>query len=370
MDLTKANIPVIDISPSNPDAPEQLLSAASKYGFVFIKNSPETGGIPPQDIAKMFELSKEFFAAPLEVKEQVSIASNKAGKNHGWLSQGIEKLDPKTQKRADVKEYVRSQSSLPISPSIDILCREQRTDYFRPRRAFNMGEPLTDNTIEQPLPTPLAPHQQTIVDFQNSCHALCQRIFTHLAMALATPADWFTSRHDRSRGPSGTVFRMLYYPALTPQDGDDHEDRSTDLRAGAHSDFGSLTLLFQLPGQPGLEIKTPEGEWASVPVDPSGGSDNDDAASLPILLNIGDLLEDVSPPLSQSPHVWPNETKLAREHEGKQTKELTNPNKVDIQPPQINSPPRDFPTRRQVRRPLLASLLLSPARRRPAGTRA
>jgi hypothetical protein len=41
------------------------------------------------------------------VKEQVSIASNKAGKNHGWLSQGIEKLDPKTQKRADVKEYVR-----------------------------------------------------------------------------------------------------------------------------------------------------------------------------------------------------------------------------------------------------------------------
>jgi isopenicillin N synthase-like dioxygenase len=112
MDLSKANIPVIDISPSNPNAPEELLSAASKYGFVFIKNSPETGGIPPQDIAKMFKLSKQFFAAPVEVKEQVSIASNKAGKNHGWLSQGIEKLDPKTQKRADVKEYVRPRTCL------------------------------------------------------------------------------------------------------------------------------------------------------------------------------------------------------------------------------------------------------------------
>ena len=110
MDISKANIPIIDISPSNPNAPEQLLSAASKYGFVFIKNSPETGGIPPQDIAKMFELSKDFFAAPIEVKQEVSIASNKAGKNHGWLSQGIEKLDPKTQKRADVKEYVKSTS--------------------------------------------------------------------------------------------------------------------------------------------------------------------------------------------------------------------------------------------------------------------
>jgi len=162
-----------------------------------------------------------------------------------------------------------------------------------------MGEPLLNNTIEQPLPTPLASHQETIVNFQNSCHALCQRIFTHLATALATPSDWFTSRHDRSRGPSGTVFRMLYYPTLKPQDGDDQEDRTADLRAGAHSDFGSMTLLFQLPGQPGLEIKTPEGEWASVPVNPIGGSDdNDDAVSLPILLNIGDLLEDVSIPIT------------------------------------------------------------------------
>jgi isopenicillin N synthase-like dioxygenase len=170
-----------------------------------------------------------------------------------------------------------------------------------------MGEPLPNNTLEQPLPTPLAPHQQTIVNFQNSCHAMCQRIFAHLATALATPPDWFTSRHDRSRGPSGTVFRMLYYPALTPQDGDENEDRSADLRAGAHSDFGSLTLLFQLSGQPGLEIKTPEGEWASVPVDPSssGSDDNnkdDAAASLPILLNIGDLLEDVSSSPLCSPH--------------------------------------------------------------------
>jgi hypothetical protein len=136
---------------------------------------------------------------------------------------------------------------------------------------------------------------------------MCQRIFAHLATALATPPDWFTSRHDRSRGPSGTVFRMLYYPALTPQDGDENEDRSADPRAGAHSDFGSLTLLFQLSGQPGLEIKTPEGEWASVPVDPSssGSDDNnkdDAAASLPILLNIGDLLEDVSSSPLCSPH--------------------------------------------------------------------
>jgi isopenicillin N synthase-like dioxygenase len=101
--MSNVKIPVIDISGSNPHAPEQLLSAASKYGFVFVENNSEAG-IPPRQIAAMFELSKIFFAAPAEVKQEVSIGSNKAGKNHGWLSQGIEKLDPKTQKRADVKE--------------------------------------------------------------------------------------------------------------------------------------------------------------------------------------------------------------------------------------------------------------------------
>ena len=100
------NIPVIDISAENKGAAVQLLDAAAKYGFVFIENNK--AGIPLQDISRIFELSKEFFASPLEVKEEVAISSNKAGKNHGWLSRGIEKLDPATQKRADVKEYASS----------------------------------------------------------------------------------------------------------------------------------------------------------------------------------------------------------------------------------------------------------------------
>lgn len=85
---------------------------------------------------------------------------------------------------------------------------------------------------------------------------------------------------------------MLFYPAV--QSGEDQN--ADDLRAGAHSDFGSLTLLFQLPGQPGLEILTPQGDWASVPVDPRPERESGIAGekmSLPILVNIGDLLEDV-----------------------------------------------------------------------------
>lgn len=70
------------------------------------------------------------------------------------------------------------------------------------------------------------------------------------------------------------------------------------MRAGAHSDYGSITLLFQRPGQPGLEILTPEGTWAPVAVEPDQAQSqqqqqkegSDYYPFPPILVNIGDLL--------------------------------------------------------------------------------
>lgn len=50
---------------------------------------------------------------------------------------------------------------------------------------------------------------------------------------------------------------------------------------------GSLTLLFQRPSQPGLEILTPASAWSPVPVFPPGTEQD---SYPPILVNIGDLL--------------------------------------------------------------------------------
>lgn len=100
----EAQIPIIDMRSLNSDAPRQLLEAATGHGFVFIE--PWDIGIEQADVDQIFKLSKNFFASPLDVKEEVSISSNKAGKNYGWLSQGVEKLDPATQRRPDVKESV------------------------------------------------------------------------------------------------------------------------------------------------------------------------------------------------------------------------------------------------------------------------
>lgn len=77
---------------------------------------------------------------------------------------------------------------------------------------------------------------------------------------------------------------MLYYPK-TKSANENATDNIQSIRAGAHSDYGSVTLLFRLPGQPGLELQTENG-WVTVPVNPSPST----LDPPPILVNIGDLL--------------------------------------------------------------------------------
>ncbi|KAG9829551.1 Clavaminate synthase-like protein, partial [Aureobasidium melanogenum] len=249
MSRLSAQIPVIDISPSNPHAATQLLGAAANNGFVFVENNA-AAGMPPTKVQNMFDLSTQFFKGPIENKQKCPTQNNR-----GWVSMQQETLDPGNQKRGDFKE------------------------------AFNLGE-FEGNKPNQPLPEPFSTQVNTVADFSHSCHALCNKLLQLFAEALEIPSDWFSSRHDQAKGPSGSIMRLLYYPSVPDTLAPDEDD----IRAGAHSDYGTLTLLFQLPGQPGLEIKTPSGEWESVPVDPHGTLLSDSSKPLPILVNIGDLL--------------------------------------------------------------------------------
>lgn len=151
-----------------------------------------------------------------------------------------------------------------------------------------MGE-IRNGQINQPLPPPLSLNTPTLTTFASQCHNLCTRILQLFALGLEIPESWFSNHHDQSKGPSGSILRLLYYPRIVSD-----APNADDIRAGAHSDYGSVTLLFQLPGQPGLEILTAEGTWASVPVDPSctttAPASSSSKRALPILVNIGDLL--------------------------------------------------------------------------------
>lgn len=157
------------------------------------------------------------------------------------------------------------------------------------RRAFNFGE-FIRGKAQQPMPKSLEPYEDELCHFASLCHGLCIKLLKLFALGLKIHAedggeDWFSSRHNPLTGPSGSILRLLHYPAIKSTTSDYDED--IDIRAGAHSDYGSLTLLFQRLSQPGLEILTPESTWASVVVSPPGSQDD---PFPPILVNIGDLL--------------------------------------------------------------------------------
>jgi isopenicillin N synthase-like dioxygenase len=110
MSKPSAEIPVIDISPSNSHAATQLLDAATEHGFVFIENNA-VAGMPPANVESMFDLvslsafrnrkkntddkeqSKQFFQGSIENKQECP-----AQNNRGWVSMQQETLDPGNQK--------------------------------------------------------------------------------------------------------------------------------------------------------------------------------------------------------------------------------------------------------------------------------
>ncbi|KAF4120444.1 Isopenicillin N synthase [Geosmithia morbida] len=260
-----ADIPIIDLSGPQDDVARQLVDAAEKHGFIYIRNLGKDIG--PDAIDEAFELSEKIFDSPLEEKQRCTIQTN----NRGWSAMHSETLDPSSQKVGDYKE------------------------------AFNFGE-FIDGKAQQPLPSPVAPYEPRFNLFSDLCHDLSRRILHLLGLGLGVSSslllcspkriltdhvkqidDFFSSAHQTSSGASSSILRFLRYPPTTST-----SHSPGDVRAGAHSDYGSITLLFRLRGQAGLEIlKGDNITWAPVPVSPPG-TEND--PSPPILVNIGDLL--------------------------------------------------------------------------------
>lgn len=71
--MSQSTLPIIDISTHSPAIAQEVLSAASTHGFLFIKNDAKT--IPQRDIDEMFALVRPFSSPPLNpfLNSQVKI---------------------------------------------------------------------------------------------------------------------------------------------------------------------------------------------------------------------------------------------------------------------------------------------------------
>ncbi|OAP60157.1 hypothetical protein AYL99_05159 [Fonsecaea erecta] len=266
---TSIDLPLFDISHESAELGQEIVQAAAKHGFLWISGSPSTTSSSTQDgandslheqydldaptVQNVFDISSRFFREASTAEKSAC----KITKNRGFVDMKVENLDPTSHARGDFKQ------------------------------CFNLAEPdPVQGHWRQPMPpqfsTPDA--DAALRDFHTRCRAMAARILRLIALGLGIESDpdWFVRSHNHN---APYTVRLLYYPQLPP---DTDYRAEADIRAGAHSDYGSITLLFTRPGQPGLEILQDDGSWARVPVSPPGYHD---PAFPPIVVNIGDLLQ-------------------------------------------------------------------------------
>jgi isopenicillin N synthase-like dioxygenase len=227
------SIPLIDLSqfdsPFNKqNLAKQIYQACHEIGFMYVQNSL----ISTAKIEQIFQESQSFFNLPLTVKQQLAWSDYHS--NIGYVEWERESLNP--HQPGDLKE------------------------------AFNIGNyRLIDTALNlfSPITNPV------IFEFYHTCTELANTILKAFALALELPEDFFTSRHNQQNH----TLRLLHYPPLqtSPKPG--------QMRAGEHSDYGSLTLLFQDQIE-GLEVQKNSGEWIKVPAIPGT-----------VVVNIGDLMQ-------------------------------------------------------------------------------
>ena len=206
-------------------------------------------GVPQAVIDDIWSEVHAFFAQPAEIKQQARAPS--AGYPYGYLGPGAEALAAS-----------RGQATPP-----DL------------KESFN-GGPLAVPEGEADADALAFCYAATIwperpqfraawLAYYAQMERLAARIMAAFALALNLPEGFFASFIDAPI----SALRALNYPAQmqAPQAG--------QLRAGAHSDYGSLTILLPQAGSRGLEVLTPDGDWQAVP--PVAGA---------FIVNIGDLL--------------------------------------------------------------------------------
>ena len=119
------------------------------------------------------------------------------------------------------------------------------------------------------IPTEPAGIDTTLVEMYRAYESLAHVMLRVFAAALTLPEDFFNgvlARHF-------SILSCHHYPALTeaPLPG--------QLRTGAHTDFGAMTILAATDAEGGLEVRLPDGTWAACT--PKKGE---------FVVNLGDMM--------------------------------------------------------------------------------
>ncbi|MBX3091708.1 MAG: isopenicillin N synthase family oxygenase [Cryobacterium sp.] len=207
-------------------------------------------GVPDAVADRCWNVSRNFFDLPLEAKLSVE---RPEGGLYGYFPMLAESLARSRDDAApgDLKEsFNMGPGVVPGYQPVD----ETEASLFSPNR----------------WPAAMPELKASWENYYSEMSKLARRLMSMFAHGLELSAEFFDDKIDHS--PS--ALRAINYPEqdASPADG--------QLRAGAHTDYGTLTILRQEMGRAGLQVRDEKtNSWIDIPPTPGA-----------LVINIGDLM--------------------------------------------------------------------------------
>ncbi|MGW0037817.1 isopenicillin N synthase family dioxygenase [Gordonia sp. NPDC003376] len=230
---TATSIPVIDLAESFSDDPEargrvawEIHKASRDTGFFYVTNHY----VPQEIMDGQLAIARDFFDLTLD--EKMTADARRSPCLRGYEAMAIQALDEGSQ--PDLKEGFQ-------------VGRDLADDHPYVARGFaNHGA----NQWPEVMPA-LRGVTENYIEHMRSLGTHLVRL---LALSLEQPQDYFDAALDEVV----VTTRMLHYP---PQQS---VGAGNQLGAGAHTDWGLITLLLQ-DEVGGLEVQNADGEWIRAP---------------------------------------------------------------------------------------------------------
>ena len=217
----------------------------SETGFLVI----EGHGVPQKVIDDQWAIVSEFFSSSLEIKKEVKVPYK--GYPYGWIGPDQEAL---------------AASKGEVTPP-DLKESFNGGPLTIPK---NIKDPVAYQFCYQPTLWPKIDGFREIWEsYYSEMENLAKRIMSAFAEALDLEHHYFD---DFINNPISAL-RALHYPATK------NKIFEKQQRAGAHTDYGSLTILLPQADTSGLQIMK-KNSWIDVP-----------AIKGCFVINIGDLME-------------------------------------------------------------------------------
>lgn len=251
--MHERNIPVIDLDPylSGADPDKRKVAdgtgwACENIGFLIIENH----GVPQSLIDAAFAVSLEFFGLSIEEKRRYQPTDSKVPR--GYQAFATRNLG-KTLGR-DTPPDLREQFFLgPLDPN--------------PKNCTGVAEA---QRFYAPNIWPDRPKafREVLAQYYQVMEILSGQLMRVFALALDLPEHYFDDKIDHHFNTCPT---NLYPVVDDPLPG--------QIRAGEHTDFGSLTILALNDAPGGLQVLMPNAEWLDVRPQPGQ-----------LIVNLGDMM--------------------------------------------------------------------------------